>query len=746
MFAGNAASPGALPHLASPGFPQGSGAHSASKRNIGVNGLSFNKAKPPAHGVVAATEANQRLWDVTTEYERLLRLQGELQVLSKQHRAAELAHLQHIQSTLTGTLGDRDAAAARIRAKTEEASAAQAVRLVELDFFAALGGARQRQVSDLRRMCESDYARLEHVASLEGRGSAERLRGRAACLESRVIARQADVQQLAATSEAASRRIEDLQEAVAAAERERDSLAPAQPSQPAQQAVAAWSPAPPALAADVGAQVAEMQLQLAGAGRTLEQMANSSAWAHNTLPFEFSDYVDSKDNPAVEDGDVSALELAPSTRSETIQACHVESLPAVIDDEAGSNELGKSVSSIKSNPCMTAGGALVGLPEQKISPAGTPHSFLWRTPQNSHGGTPRMLSNTTKELSTSRQSSLQDSESFSKLGSPACNDALHDSQAFVSPPPSTGPAEEWQKSFLGGASEPVGDVSQQHQFSSSASLQSEDEHIAKEVADQNVHRDSPNVATNHSASLHIESPWQSGSFGNNERYAMEPSPPVQQRVLNEWSVSEPTIEVNPFARQRARQLNHATDPFAAQHRQAEELIEPAHVARQIQAEPLIEPSHVDAFRASVTWPSPIGSPVRPIGASVVDDGVAFVKDEEAPPHLPVAGGDSGAGSPVAVPRSIVVVNNEQTVDAALQDFLAQPRNRLRRALFHRLGAGEYLYGARRARLRLEPSTGELEAADRGSAWEPIEEFARRAEKSQSARLRKARERGTPGAM
>lgn len=745
MFVGHAVSHGELPHVASPGFPQGSGAFSTSKKTFGVNGSSHNKAKPPAHGVISATEANQRLWDVTTEYERLLRFQGELHVLSKQHQAAELTHLQHIQGTLTGTLGDREAAAARIRAKTEEASAAQAVRLVELEFFAALGVARQRQVSDLRRMCESMYARLEQLVPAEGgRGSAERMRGRAACLEARLVARQGDVQQLAAASEATSRRIEDSMEAVAVAERERESLVEAarQQAEAARRQAYAGARLSPVLApaADVGTKVTETQLQLAGAGRTLEEMADSSAWAHNSLPFEFSDFVDSKSDAAAEDVDVSALQLAPTTRSETIQASYAEPLVAI--DE---HDLGRSESRLKSCPRIAAGVVALDIPDQQFSPVGAPHTFLWHTPQNSQGSTPRMLSGTMKELSTSGSNALPDSEILSKSRSPACHGTPHDSQALASPPAGSSPVETWRQSPLGCTTEPSGELSLHHQIPSRLGLPSEEHTVEEDVAvfAPDVRGGAHNIASAYSTSSRVESPWQSASDGHNDRSAMELSPPVQHRRLHEWSGSQQAMDLDLFARRGSRQWSHANDP-ATQHRQAELLAETGHAARQLRAEPLSEPGHADAWRASVTWPSPIGSPVRPIGASITDDGVLFVKDEGGPPRL-AAAGDNGAGSPVAVPP-VAVLSDEETVDAALQDFLAQPRNRLRRALFHRLGAGEYLYGARRARLRLEPSTGQLEAADRGSAWEPIEEFARRAEKSQSARLRKARERGSSGAM
>lgn len=84
------------------------------------------------------------------------------------------------------------------------------------------------------------------------------------------------------------------------------------------------------------------------------------------------------------------------------------------------------------------------------------------------------------------------------------------------------------------------------------------------------------------------------------------------------------------------------------------------------------------------------------------------------------------------------------IDAKVAQFVNQPRNRLRRALFCRLSAGEYLYGTRHAQLRLcqnadnvqlearEASPQEVEPAkdhtgDRSAdcrTWTPVEEFAR----------------------
>eukprot|EP00930_Biecheleria_cincta_P056782 TRINITY_DN4283_c0_g1_i2.p1 TRINITY_DN4283_c0_g1~~TRINITY_DN4283_c0_g1_i2.p1 ORF type:complete len:619 (+),score=171.13 TRINITY_DN4283_c0_g1_i2:35-1891(+) len=81
------------------------------------------------------------------------------------------------------------------------------------------------------------------------------------------------------------------------------------------------------------------------------------------------------------------------------------------------------------------------------------------------------------------------------------------------------------------------------------------------------------------------------------------------------------------------------------------------------------------------------------------------------------------------------------VDVLLADFLNQRRNRLRRSLFTRVDQGLYRYGTRSTHLRLGPTLDELEAAEAGTdTWEPLEDFARRLERWQSDRLRRARQR------
>lgn len=87
------------------------------------------------------------------------------------------------------------------------------------------------------------------------------------------------------------------------------------------------------------------------------------------------------------------------------------------------------------------------------------------------------------------------------------------------------------------------------------------------------------------------------------------------------------------------------------------------------------------------------------------------------------------------------------VDNEVASFLNQPRNRLRRSLLCRLGPGEYLYGTRHAQLRINEATGQLEATDdeAGSAWDPVEDFARRMERCQSDRMQRARDRAREAA-
>merc|ERR1719296_662769 len=86
------------------------------------------------------------------------------------------------------------------------------------------------------------------------------------------------------------------------------------------------------------------------------------------------------------------------------------------------------------------------------------------------------------------------------------------------------------------------------------------------------------------------------------------------------------------------------------------------------------------------------------------------------------------------------------VDGALAEFLNQPRNRLRRVLFSRVGAGTYLYGTCRVLVRRDPASGRLEGVEEDALsgseapWASIEELSRRVERYESSRLGRARQR------
>uniref|UniRef100_A0A7S4Q1A7 Uncharacterized protein n=1 Tax=Alexandrium monilatum TaxID=311494 RepID=A0A7S4Q1A7_9DINO len=86
------------------------------------------------------------------------------------------------------------------------------------------------------------------------------------------------------------------------------------------------------------------------------------------------------------------------------------------------------------------------------------------------------------------------------------------------------------------------------------------------------------------------------------------------------------------------------------------------------------------------------------------------------------------------------------VDEGVAEFLNQPRNRLRRSLLCRLGPGDYLYGTRHMSLRLVAGTREVEASENGATWEPLEDFVRRLERSQSNQLHRAWERARAGPL
>lgn len=84
------------------------------------------------------------------------------------------------------------------------------------------------------------------------------------------------------------------------------------------------------------------------------------------------------------------------------------------------------------------------------------------------------------------------------------------------------------------------------------------------------------------------------------------------------------------------------------------------------------------------------------------------------------------------------------IDIEVAKFLSLPEHRLRRALFSRLAPGSYLYGTRRAELRLVSTdrAGVMLEARSGDdePWVPLEALARRLERAQSAILRRARQR------
>mmetsp|Transcript_101945 Transcript_101945/g.186761 ORF Transcript_101945/g.186761 Transcript_101945/m.186761 type:complete len:563 (+) Transcript_101945:2-1690(+) len=199
------------------------------------------------------------------------------------------------------------------------------------------------------------------------------------------------------------------------------------------------------------------------------------------------------------------------------------------------------------------------------------------------------------------------------------------------------------------------------------------------------------------------------------------------------------------------------------------------------SEPLVTPTALlpDSLEqvsevASVSSPAP-ASPVGPLQAPLSQappppspvpeaPAVAIALDTEvaaAPLSHPQIEGSERASSPpsphpdIDEPWHAYKPHPGDPIDAKVAQFVNQPRNRLRRALFSRLREGEYLYGTRRAQLRLsqgvekshlearETSPEEEHAGDRcaeNSTWAPVEEFARRLERSQSNRLRRARDR------
>mmetsp|Transcript_25920 Transcript_25920/g.41635 ORF Transcript_25920/g.41635 Transcript_25920/m.41635 type:complete len:596 (+) Transcript_25920:36-1823(+) len=194
-------------------------------------GNRFNQHAAQSHtvppGYVPAEVANKRLWAVTTEYENLLRLQKEHQLLTGQRREKEINHLRAVTEMLTGEAHEDDAISARLAARDQEVTATQKAKQAELELLGAVLVLRDRQITDLQRMCESKRRQIsqlqQHKTPIDAqKGDAwkdvQQLREHILGMESAVGDKRSELQSLAETLDARTRRLEALQAEVADAE------------------------------------------------------------------------------------------------------------------------------------------------------------------------------------------------------------------------------------------------------------------------------------------------------------------------------------------------------------------------------------------------------------------------------------------------------------------------------------------------------------------------------------------------
>lgn len=199
-----------------------------------IDGRPRSQATPSLKGAASSSVpvevANQQLWAVTTEYENLLRLQREHQLLTAQRREAEVRHLRTIADMLSGEATEDDSIAARMRARDEEVTMNQKAKQAELELLGAVLVLRDRQIGELQRLCE---AKRSQVRRLHQSGASqcpdevpgsphwsdiERLRARALQMESAVTEKRGELRTLAGTLDAKTQRLAELQAQVAEAE------------------------------------------------------------------------------------------------------------------------------------------------------------------------------------------------------------------------------------------------------------------------------------------------------------------------------------------------------------------------------------------------------------------------------------------------------------------------------------------------------------------------------------------------
>jgi len=527
-------------------------------------------AQSTMEDAVPAERANQRLWSITVEYENLLRLQKEHQELLARRREAEIAHLRAVAEMLSGDSTGDAAVAARLRAREEETALVLESKQRELELLTAVLVLRDRQITDLRRMCEAKRLRIEmlqHVVPIEkpdvlGDASqaseAERLRGQAAHLEASVGVKRAELRQLASTLEARKARVAELE----AAERELDALP--QEGAASSTLTPAQSPQKP-FESKLQSRVEEMRAQLANAQSALNGLVRRNQ-RNDQVVREMADGA------------------SPTVVLDKIAGVHEK----IIDEEIIEQPLPDATCSVSPNMQLTP-----TLLEVEDSIASQP----------------------TPELS-----GLE----WSLVGS----GLLECADALLGPPQVPLPG-----------SIVVGD-----------------------------------------ATMGLAS-----------------------------ALSTPHSAGNGHGRSSASPVGTQTSTGI--------VVTSAHHTQVLQESRPWDGTQLGAGLSTTTLLA--GEAFAERGGLLMD---------ESPRQPTTLQGYSP--------------HPHDAVDAKVAEFVSEPRNRLRRALFRRLSEGEYMYGTRRARLRPNSVTGQLEATEEGCSggWEPIEEFARRLERSQSSHLQRARDR------
>eukprot|EP00931_Biecheleriopsis_adriatica_P115528 TRINITY_DN91313_c0_g1_i1.p1 TRINITY_DN91313_c0_g1~~TRINITY_DN91313_c0_g1_i1.p1 ORF type:complete len:693 (-),score=189.85 TRINITY_DN91313_c0_g1_i1:58-2136(-) len=116
--------------------------------------------------------------------------------------------------------------------------------------------------------------------------------------------------------------------------------------------------------------------------------------------------------------------------------------------------------------------------------------------------------------------------------------------------------------------------------------------------------------------------------------------------------------------------------------------------------------------------------------------------DESVPLSPAVSRGAGYASRALAPAMLLAQSYRPQpgdhIDLKVAEFTNQPENSACKALFCRLGEGNYLYGTQRVNLRLNSRTDSLEAF-LNSTWVPLQEFVQQMQASQSVHLQKAQQ-------